>query len=193
MILTSHFYNRPTLQVARELLGKYLFRKTPNGIMVGKIIETEGYCGPKDKANHASKGLTVRTAPMFGKAGYSYIYLIYGMYSCLNIVTEKEDYPAAVLIRSIEPIKGINLMAKNRNLNIKEIENLTNGPGKLCQALSLNKKQNNLDITNKKNNLWIEALSEKNNPPAGGKIKKGPRVGIDYAEEYKDKLWRFWI
>ncbi len=187
MILTQNFYNRPTLKVARELLGCYLFRKTSDGIMVGKIIETEAYCGPKDKANHASKGLTPRTAPMFGKAGYSYIYLIYGMYNCLNIVTEKEGYPAAVLIRSIEPIKGVELMMKNRNSNISKIKNLTNGPGKLCQALSLNKEQNNLDITTKKNNIWIENSSQKY------KIKKSPRVGIDYAGEYKDKLWRFWI
>jgi DNA-3-methyladenine glycosylase len=208
MILTQPFYNRPTIKVARELLGNYLIRKTQDGIMVGKIIETESYCGPKDKANHASKGLTPRTAPMFGKCGYSYIYLIYGMYSCFNIVTEKENYPAAVLIRSIQPIKGINLMIKNRNFKfsplsqrgvggiyslsqskVKKINNLTNGPGKLCQALCLTKKQNNLNITTKKNNFWIETPPEKNRI----KIKKGPRVGIDYAGEYKDKLWRFWI
>jgi DNA-3-methyladenine glycosylase len=191
MILTREFYNRSTIKVARELLGHYLVKKTPSGLMMGRIIETEAYCGPKDKANHASKGLTERTAPMFGPAGYSYIYLVYGMYCCLNIVTEKEGYPAAVLIRSIEPIKGINLMMKNRCLvRTGHCPILTtNGPGKLCQALNLTKKQNNLDITTKKNDLWVETPPKKNKIT----IKKGPRIGIDYAGKYKDKLWRFWI
>lgn len=204
MIIKPSFYNRPTLKVARELLGHYLVRKTEQGLLVGRIIETEAYCGPKDKANHASRGLTDRTAPMFGPAGYSYIYLIYGMYCCLNIVTEKEGYPAAVLIRAIEPIKGVGFMMKNRKKEWNDeaklrsgtrrsfassFHNLSNGPGKLCQALNLTKKQNRLNITTKKNNLWIETSLEK----IKLRIKKGPRVGIDYAGEYKNKLWRFWI
>jgi len=201
MILDQDFYNRSTIKVARELLGQYLVRKTSEGVMVGKIIETEAYCGPKDKASHASKGITPRTEVMFGPPGMSYIYLIYGMYNCLNIITEKEGYPAAVLIRGIEPVRGVEMMMKNRSINsplpvpsddgnrrARGGKNLTNGPGKLCQALCLTKEQNNFDVTNKKHNLWIESSDEKIL-----KIKKGSRVGIDYAQEYKDKPWRFWV
>ncbi|MBX4190313.1 DNA-3-methyladenine glycosylase, partial [Candidatus Parcubacteria bacterium] len=114
--LDRQFFEQKTLKVARELLGKYLVRRIGNKVIAAKITETEAYCGPNDKACHASKGRTSRTEVMFGKAGHAYVYLIYGMYHCLNIVTEKENYPAAVLIRGIGSI---------------------NGPGKLCRELKI--------------------------------------------------------
>lgn len=152
--------------VARELLGKYLVRKIGRKIVALKITETEAYHGPKDLASHASKGKTARTAVMFGPAGYSYVYLIYGMYHCFNIVTGKENFPSAVLIRGVEGI---------------------NGPGKLCRELKIDKKLNNIDLTVSRE-LWFEDHAER--PPA---VRRAKRVGVDYAGEYKDKLWRFML
>lgn len=168
--ITTQFFNRPTLIVAKDLIGKYLVRKIGSQIISGRIIETEAYCGPHDKACHASKGRTKRTEVMFGKPGLIYVYMIYGMYHCLNIVTEKEGYPAAVLIRALE------------------LENC-NGPGKLCKALKIDKRFYGKDICKNKE-LWIEDGGVKIRP---GEIKKSPRIGVGYAEEYKDKMWRFYL
>ena len=184
--LNRDFYNRSTLKVAKELLGKVLARQTPQGKISGIITETEAYCGPRDLASHASRGKTERTKTMFGLAGHLYIYLIYGMYYCLNIVTEKENYPAAVLIRSIQPIEGINLMKKYRP-KVKK-ENLADGPGKLCLAFNLSKKQNSLDICNSKE-IWVEENRDKIKL---SQIIATPRVGVDYAGPYwSKKKWRF--
>ncbi|MFA5128838.1 MAG: DNA-3-methyladenine glycosylase [Patescibacteria group bacterium] len=185
--IKKDFYNRKTLKVAREILGKFLVIKIDNKIIAGKIVETEGYVGPSDLASHASRGKTARTAPMFGPPGHAYIYLVYGLNYCFNIVTEKENYPAAVLIRAIEPAEGIDLMKKNRKINTPTF-NLTNGPGKLCQAFKIDKTLNALDLT--KNILWIE--------DRGVKLKKSEifsakRIGVDYAGKYKNKPWRFYI
>ena len=120
--LQRKFYQRATLEVARRLLGMYLVRHHSEGITVGKIVETEAYVGPEDKASHASKGRTPRTDIMFGPAGYAYVYLVYGFYHCLNIVTESADYPAAVLIRAVEPVEGRDLMRKRRR--IEDLHNL---------------------------------------------------------------------
>ena len=163
--LARAFFNRPTLTVAKELLGKFLVRKIDGEIVKSKIIETEAYCGTEDKASHASRGLTPRTKVMFGLAGFSYVYLIYGMYHCLNIVTERDGYPAAVLIRGIEGY---------------------NGPGRVCRFLKIDRSLNNIDITKSKD-IWIE------NGPAPDKIKKGKRIGVDYAGKWKERLWRFRI
>ncbi len=157
--------------MAKGLIGKYLVRRMGNRILTAQIIETEAYCGPKDLASHASKGKTPRTTVMFGPAGYSYVYLIYGMYHCLNIVTEKDGFPAAVLIRGAIIEKGVH----------------ANGPGKLCRELHIDKKLNAADLITSKD-LWIEDHGEK---PARGSIKATPRIGIGYAKEYKDKPWRF--
>jgi DNA-3-methyladenine glycosylase len=164
MKLKKDFYNRSTLVVAKELLGKYLIRKIGNKIIAARITETEAYHGPNDLASHASKGKTPRTSVMFGPAGYSYVYLIYGMYHCFNIVTGKENYPSAVLIRAAGDMKG---------------------PGILCRELKIDKTLNNVDLTTSKE-LWLEDRGSHQ-----GKIKKTKRVGVDYAKEYKDKLWRF--
>ena len=167
--LTRSFFSQPTIKVAKELLGKVLARQTPQGKISGIITETEAYCGPKDLANHASRGKTERTKTMFGSPGHLYIYLIYGMYYCLNIVTEKENYPSAVLIRSIQPFEGIDLMKKYRQ-KAKQEKDLASGPGKLCLAFNLSKKQNSLDICNSKE-IWV-----------------------DYAGHYwSKKKWRFLI
>ena len=201
MLLNKNYFQQPTLRVAQDLLGQFIFRKINNQILVGLITETEAYCGPNDLASHASKGRTPRTELMFGEAGQSYIYLIYGMYNCFNIVTEKKDYPAAVLIRSIEPIKGIDLMIKNRFNNKKSIIHpssrerrdqnspTANGPGKLCQALQIDKKLNGLKLC-KENKLWLQDSNLKIKP---SQIVKAKRIGIDYAGSYKDKPWRFYL
>ena len=168
MRLNRKFFNRNTVDVAKELLGKYLIRKVNGKIIKAKIIETEAYCGTRDLACHASKGSTPRTKVMFGPAGFTYIYLIYGMYHCLNIVTEKEGYPAAVLIRGVGNIIG---------------------PGKVCRELKIDRGLNNIDITKSKE-IWIENLDDQIDPR---QIKKGKRIGVDYAGKWKDKLWRFYL
>lgn len=170
-------YNQPTLKVAKELLGKYLVHKINNKILIGKITETEAYVGLEDKASHASRGKTPRTELMFGNAGKAYIYLIYGMYYCFNIVTEDKNYPAAVLIRSLEPISGFK----------KNDSKLMNGPGKLCREMKIDKKLNGIKLNG--NKLYI-AEGEKITPC---QIKNAKRIGIDYAGKYKHKLWRFYI
>jgi len=122
--LPREFYERPTLKVAKELLGKVLIKKTPSGIIQSKIVDVEAYVGPKDKACHASKGRTTRTEIMFGPAGFTYVYLIYGMYHCLNIVTEREEYPAAILIRGLEHLGEEDAPARQIRID---------GPGRVCR------------------------------------------------------------
>ena len=134
VILQQDFFARPTLTVAQELLGKVLVRDIDGQRLSGRIVETEAYIGPDDTACHASKGRTPRTEVMFGPGGFAYVYFIYGMYHMLNFITEQEDFPAAVLIRAIEPLEGVEHMRTHRNNPMPEA-NLTNGPGKLCQAL----------------------------------------------------------
>jgi len=139
------FFSRDTIFVAKELLGKYLVRETPKGKLVGKIIEVEAYLGPIDKASHSyNYKKTERTKTMYMKPGTFYIYLIYGLHYCLNVITEPEGMPCAVLIRQLFPIEGIELMSENRNVKIgKNYRNLTDGPGKLCMALNITKNQFN--------------------------------------------------
>jgi len=178
------FYEQSTLQVARKLLGKYLVRKNPDGKTVGRIVETEAYVGPRDLACHASRGRTARTEIMFGAAGHAYVYFIYGMYYCLNIVTEAADHPSAVLIRALEPVDGIELMEARRRTENQR--NLLSGPGKLCQAFAIDKSLNGADMCGSV--IYIEDRGE----PAP-KILATPRIGVDYAGKWKDKPWRFLI
>lgn len=184
MKIPRSFYEQSTLEVARHLLGKRLVRKHPDGTTVGRIVETEAYIGPEDKACHASRGRTARTEIMFGEAGYAYVYLIYGFHHCLNIVTERIDYPAAVLIRGVEPVKGISLMKRRRRTE-KE-HNLASGPGKLCQAFAIDRSLNGADVCGEF--LYLEDGGE----PAP-KILAKPRIGVDYAGGWKNKPWRFLI
>lgn len=174
--LKNKFYQQNTFKMAKALLGKYLVRKIGEKTLVGKIVEVEAYYGFNDKASHASRGKTERTKIMFDKAGTAYIYMIYGMYYCLNIVTEKKDFPAAILIRALDPIK---------NIKIK-----TNGPGKLCHALRIDKKLNgeNLIFSNK---LYL--VKNPKEKIRNTQIVLAKRIGIDYAGKFKHKLWRFYL
>jgi len=169
-ILSRNYFNRPTLTVARSLIGKYLVRVIDGRILAGKIIEVEAYVGPQDKACHASKGRTQRTEVLFGPPGVAYVYLIYGMYHCLNVVTEREEFPSAVLIRAIE-IDG----------------ELIDGPGRLARALQIDRRLNRVDLTIGES-LWFEdrgALVER------GDVEAHPRIGVDYAGGWAKKPWRF--
>jgi DNA-3-methyladenine glycosylase len=181
-ILPQSFYNRPTLTVARELLGARLVRMLDGQKLVGIITETEGYIGETDLACHAKAGLTKRTAPMYGPAGHAYVYFTYGNHWMLNAVTEREGFPAAVLIRAIQPIEGIEIMLKRRSGRD------TLGPGKLTQALGITNEQNNLNLTKANLQLWIEAGTA----IPDESVKIGARVGLNKTPEpWLSKPWRF--
>jgi len=168
--LSRNYFNRPTLRVARSLVGKFLVRSIGGREVAGRIVEVEAYVGPRDKACHASKGRTPRTEVMFGPAGVAYVYLVYGMHHCLNVVTEREEFPAAVLIRAVE-IDG----------------ELVDGPGRLCRALDIDRSLNRVDLTTGEL-LWFE---ERGAQIAQGDIGRFPRIGVDYAGSWAKKPWRF--
>ena len=182
MKLTYCFYEQSTVDVAKQLLGKYLVRRHPGGDSVGRIVETEAYVGPHDLACHAAKGRTKRTEVMYGPAGRAYIYFIYGFYNMLNLVTEAKDYPAAVLVRAVEPVVGIEIMKRRRRDN--ELRNLASGPGKLCQAFAIDRSLNGANACGKV--LYVE---DRGDPMP--KFLTTPRVGVDYAGTWKDKPLRF--
>jgi len=182
--LDRSFYDRPTLKVASDLIGKVLVRRLDGRNLAGRIVETEAYIGPLDLASHASKGKTPRTSVMFGPPGVSYVYMIYGVYFCLNAVTESEGNPAAVLIRAVEPLENIRVMRTLRYNPLRDT-NIASGPGKLCMAMSIDKSLNAVDLESRK--LWIEDRSLQVDA-----IETSPRIGVDYAGEYKDKPWRFY-
>jgi DNA-3-methyladenine glycosylase len=190
--LKREFFSRDTVIVAKELLGNYLVRKFPNTLLIGKIIEVEAYLGIQDKASHSyNLRKTNRTKIMYQKPGTLYVYLIYGMYHCLNVITEPEEIPCAVLIRKLYPLEGINVMKQNRNVKLgKNFQNLMDGPGKLCMAMGITKENfNGKDSCAEKSNLFFSIGTQIKTD----QILTGPRIGIDYAEEYKDKKLRFWI
>lgn len=190
MLLPKSFYRRPTLEIAQDLLGCFLVRRFPDG-RTGKymIVETEGYDGPNDKASHASRGRTPRNQPMFETGGIAYVYLTYGMHHMLNVVTGDKEYPAAVLIRAVEPAELTLPPLPKERVGVRIA---TNGPAKLTKALGIDKSFNGLPLHTKKHGLWIEGRA-KNFVLKPGDIIARPRVGIDYAEEYKDKPWRFYL
>lgn len=144
--LSKKFYLQDPVTVAKELLGKYLYRKTDHGLIVNKIVETEAYLSKDDPACHAYTSRTARNYNMFEEGGVSYVYIIYGCYHCFNIVTGKKGDGEAVLIRALEPVDGINIMQEFRE--VKKIKDLTNGPSKLCLSLNVTKKENGLDLIN---------------------------------------------
>ena len=182
MILPRDFYNRPTLTVARELIGARLVRILDDIKLFGLITETEAYISEKDLACHCKAGLTPRTAPMYGKPGHAYVYFTYGNHWMLNAVTEREGFPAAVLIRAIQPIEGIDVMMKRRQGRDAF------GPGKLTQALGITKSENNADLTGTASSLWIEAGV----PVPNSRVTKSPRVGLNNTPEpWLSKPWRF--
>lgn len=172
MFLKRSFFQKPTVKVAQDLLGCFLVRQVGCKVLRGRIIETEAYVGSNDKASHAARGRTPRTEIMFGGAGCFYIYLIYGMYYCLNVVTEKAGYPAAVLIRGV--------VVGNKDAK------LLNGPGKVCRYFKIDKRLNGNDAVIGKN-LWLEP----GKPNKLFKIRSAERVGVSYAGRWQHKKWRF--
>ena len=199
--LSREFYTGATVEIARALLGKYLVRRLPDGtVLAGRLTETEAYVGRCDKACHAyNYRRTERTATLFGPPGRAYIYFIYGMYHCLNVVTEPEGEPAAVLIRAMEPVAGTDAIRRLRfvdePLTSYRKKNFLNGPGKLCMGLALTKAENGLDLT--EDTLYLCDSPLDFGAPLTElpkeRICAGPRIGIDYAEEAKDFPWRFWL
>lgn len=189
--LPRSFYDRDTVQVARELLGQLLVRTMPDGTrLICRITETEAYVGRMDKACHAyNYRRTPRTQTMFARPGTAYIYLIYGMHCCLNLVTEPEGEPSAVLIRGAIPVKNVDIIAENRfackqeDMSAYQRKNFLNGPGKLCRGLGLTRAQNGLDL------LGDELFLSPAPPPLS--YFTGKRIGIDYAQEAVDFPWRF--
>ena len=167
LILDRSFYERPTVEVARDLLGKVLVHEKT----AGRIVEVEAYLGLDDRAAHASRGLTKRTKVLFGPPGHAYVYLIYGMYECLNLVTEPDGLPGCVLIRAIEPLAGIEIMQQRRS-GARRIEDLASGPGKLTMAMGIDRRHNGADVT--RGPLTVRRLRSE---PAFEAIVT-PRVGI---------------
>jgi DNA-3-methyladenine glycosylase len=187
--LPREFYTRANvLTVARQLLGQLLVVPTRDGTRVsGIIVETEAYRGPQDRASHAYGGRrTRRTETMYQIGGTAYVYFVYGMYHQFNVVSNVEEIPHAVLVRALEPVEGIALM-RERRPGLSD-HDLTNGPGKLCIALGIDRRLDRADLLGER--VWIEA-GDKRIPPSA--IASGPRIGVDYAEEWAAKTWRFWI
>lgn len=186
MKLPREFYERDTLDVAKDLLGKYLVHDSAEGTVKGIIVEVEAYIGPNDAAAHTYKGLrSSRTEVAFGPGGFAYVYLIYGMYNCFNIVTNKVGKPEVVLIRALEPVEGIPIMIERRCTD--KLQNLCSGPGKLCSAMAITRTDNGVDLC--KDSLYLM-----DTPPIHkDQIQATPRINIDYAAEAKDYLWRFII
>ncbi len=171
-ILPRAYFRRPTLQVARSLLGKYLVRKNGRRVVAGRIVEVEAYIGTEDRACHASKGRTARTEVMFGPAGVTYVYLIYGMHHCFNIVTERAGQPAAVLVRAVEDA---------------DTRALIDGPGRVCRFLEIDRTLNRMDLTTG-GKLWVE---DRGGRVSGSAVETGHRINVGYAGAWARKPWRF--
>lgn len=202
MKLTREMYLGDTVTIARQLLGCYLVRHTPEETLLCRIVETEAYVGAIDKAAHAyGYHRTARNVTMFGPPGHAYIYLIYGMHCCLNFVTEPEGEPSAVLLRGLEPVYGLETMTRQRfgrspaELTAYQRKNFLNGPGKCCAALGLTRDMNGADITG--DSLFLctspEDVGLPPLPPKRYRMHTGKRIGIDYAQEAVDFPWRFWL
>lgn len=201
--MDKSFFRNDGIEVSKNILGKFLIRKYDDKEIVTKIVETEAYMGINDKGAHVyGDKKTERTKPLYLDGGHIYVYLIYGMYYCLNISANKENIPECVLIRGIEPIKGIDEIAKNRfNKSYDELsnyqkKNITNGPGKLCMALKIDKDLNSKSILGDElyiSDYYIDDEGKKIYSSDEIEIECGKRINIDYAQEAKDYLWRFFI
>ena len=185
--LGRRFFARDTLTVARELLGQRLVRMLDGERLSGRIVEVEAYIGEEDQASHASCGRTGRNAPMYSRPGHAYVYFIYGMHHCFNVVTERENYPAAVLIRALEPLEGIEVMRARRG-GVPYVR-LTSGPARLCQALDINRRFDGADLCTPDALLFIE----KNGAVPDGAVVTGPRVGVRGDATALSAPWRFCI
>ena len=182
-VLPRSFFTRDTPTVARGLLAKHLVRRVGESELVGRIVEVEAYGGADDPASHAYRGMTPRNQVMFGKGGFAYVYFTYGKHYCFNVTTEKEGVPGAVLIRALQSVSGIEMMQKNRE--VKRLRDLTNGPGKLTQAMSITKEQNGLDLASSRE-LFIFEPRVKHDFEVASARRIGIRVGVE-------KPWRFYI
>jgi DNA-3-methyladenine glycosylase len=184
--LPREFYAQPVLTVARQCIGKILVHRTPEGEAAGRIVEAEAYRGPLDLAAHSARGLrTKRTTAMFGPPGHAYVYFLYGVCWVMNLVVASEGKPHAVLIRALEPIRGLELMARRRNKPATSRE-LTNGPGKLTGALAITGADYGLDLCGE------ELFLEESGDFARGKIARSPRINVDYAGDWAALPWRFY-
>jgi DNA-3-methyladenine glycosylase len=184
--LRRDFYRRSTLTVARELLGQRLVRFVDKQRLSGLIVEVEAYIGEDDAACHAACGRTPRNEVMYGSPGHAYVYFIYGMHHCLNAVTEEEGFPAAVLIRALESLEGLEIMRRHRPA--KPDSELTNGPAKLCQAMAIDRSFNGVDLCTSE-----ELFIEEGQAVAQGEIKASPRIGIKADELARSVPWRFYL
>ena len=184
-VLPSAFYNRPTLTVAEDLLGKVLCHRTPDGVAAGMIVETEAYIGEDDPACHAAPGPTRRNAPLYGPPGRAYVYLNYGIHYLVNAVTEGEGAPAAVLIRALAPLEGMELMRRRRGVDDSKVpdSDLCRGPGNLTRALGITLFENQLDLTRSRLRIEHRGFGK-------GSVSRGARIGIRVGME---RQWRFWI
>jgi DNA-3-methyladenine glycosylase len=184
--LPRRFYLRPTLRVARELLGAYLVCDTPEGKLIGRIVEVEAYLGRRDPASHAFRGMTPRNRTMFGPGGHLYVYFTYGMHHCCNVVTGPAGAASAVLLRAVEPVLGMDKMRERRRgrTNLRDTA-LTNGPGKLCQAFGIDRTMDGTDLCS--NTVWI-GRSRGRLPHLT--VARSPRIGISSGRHH---LWRFFL
>jgi DNA-3-methyladenine glycosylase len=193
--LPRRFYTRPTLVVARELLGKYFIRRFGQTHLIGQIVEVEAYLGSTDPASHTYRGKTERNAVMFNEGGHLYVYFTYGMHYCCNVVTESEGIGNAVLIRAVEPVAGITVMERRRrtlrNSNPRRgkgrrlaIEDLCSGPGKVCQAFGIAGRENGTDLT--KDRIW---LASGRPGPTAFNIGVSTRIGISLGKEHRRRFF----
>jgi len=188
--IEREFFDRETETVAQDRLGVWLLRSTAEGLTGGPIVEVEAYGGPDDKASHTRAGRTKRTEPMFGEVGHAYVYLVYGMHECLNVVTYNGREAGAVLLRAIEPRLGVDLMRARRGRATDPDATLASGPARLCQAMAVTREFDGHDLT-AGDDLW---LSMPKGRAAATDIQTGPRIGVDYAGPgWADRPWRFWI
>lgn len=174
LVLPRDFYDRPTLIVAREMLGKMLVHRTDGSTRAGRIVEVEAYVGTEDRASHASRGRTRRTNVMFGPPGFAYVYFVYGMHHCFNAVTEREGFPAAVLVRALQPLAGV--------------EHSTSGPGRLCRALGIDRRLDGIDLTRD-----ALLLADDGTHVPESAVVQAPRVGVGFAGEWAEQPWRFYV
>ncbi len=186
-LLGRAFYARETLVVARELLGQRVVRVSEGERVSGRITEVEAYIGEEDQASHARPGRTPRNASMYGLPGHAYVYFIYGMHYCLNAVTDREGYPAAILIRGLEPLEGIEVMRRRRGG--RSDDELTDGPAKICQALDIDTAFDGVDLCERGAALFIE----QDEPVVDRAVARAPRIGVSGDEEARSVPWRFYV
>jgi len=192
MILPVSFYSRPTLRVLEDLIGKVLVRKSEEGLTSGVIVEAEAYTGEDDPASYAFSGRTKRSEIMYGPPGRAFVHFTYGMHHMLNLVTEREEFPAAILIRALEPREGISLMKKRRKT--EELINLCSGPAKICQAFGIDRSHNGVSLSSSRSPLFIKEGERKQK----GERRKEEREELIWTSrigigEGKDRLWRAYL